>query len=411
MVHVSQRIADYIRRHRLSYILSTRSNGVSRREYVQGRIVIAVMFCAAILTCPLAISGREGDVLPAADMAEFRTGIESIYYNQLSSVPGAFVVKHLAESSESDLGNGTAQMSVSDHISNCEVFEDNNIILPDQFCGQFVEIVLAGIGDCLMETSDFNPLPIPLTASLLTSGQNPLFVFESTEFLAKKFGILDRGSVGKHGEAVYTEVYSYGLPGFRQRQNIFIETERDEVFPGRFLDYRNCRGITFEFSAPSDVKPSKTRNCQPFIRIIIFERRLGVFGRLPVSFSFENRVFAGLAEEVCVRGIEMPQSLLGWNAGNLIEPHCFRRLFPRGEHGACLSVGDGFLFVVPGIRSDFQSPVVYVTAAAEDLFKVVGLFCGRVKSECVPNLHATKTLYINLAVNQIQEVGGNSSVA
>ena len=70
MVHVSQRIADYIRRHRLSYVLSTRSNGVSRREYVQGRIVIAVMFCAAILTCPLAISGREGDVLPAADMAE-----------------------------------------------------------------------------------------------------------------------------------------------------------------------------------------------------------------------------------------------------------------------------------------------------------------------------------------------------
>ena len=147
MVHVSQRIADYIRRHRLSYILSARSDGVSRREYVFGRIVVAVMLCAAILACPFAVAESELIVFPATDMAEFRAGEKSINCNQLSSIPSAFVIEHLAESAKTDFRYCPAQATISDHVFHSEVFENDHVILSDQFYGQFIEKVFARIGD------------------------------------------------------------------------------------------------------------------------------------------------------------------------------------------------------------------------------------------------------------------------
>ena len=70
MVHVSQRIADYIRRHRLSYVLSTRFDGMSCRKYIKCCIVIAIMVCAAYRANPFSISKGKGIVLEPADVAE-----------------------------------------------------------------------------------------------------------------------------------------------------------------------------------------------------------------------------------------------------------------------------------------------------------------------------------------------------
>lgn len=70
MVHASQRIAGGIRRYPWSYILSTRSDGVSRREYITCCVLITVVFCAAILTYPLAITKGKPGVLESVDMAE-----------------------------------------------------------------------------------------------------------------------------------------------------------------------------------------------------------------------------------------------------------------------------------------------------------------------------------------------------
>ena len=409
MVHVSQRIADYIRRHRLSYVLSTRFDGMSCRKYIKCCIVIAIMVCAAYRANPFSVSKGKGIVLEPADVAELGTGIESVNYNQFLAIPGTFIVEHLSEGVKTYLGDCPAQFTVSDHVTDGEVFKNDHIILEDQTCCQFVEKILTGVGDGFIQSGNLDTLSVPSSTAFLPSGKDPLFFPQLIQLNGKEPGVLYYLTGRETRKAFYPEVNAYRFTGLGQELNIFIEAEGNKVFPRRFLDYRNRCGITLEVSAPSDFQLTESGDSEASIVAVPFECAFRIFGRLSSSFPFEPGILPCFTEEIIESGLQVPECLLGRNAGYFIEPYSFGITFPACEHGACLTVGDGFFLVGPRIGFDMESPVVHITAASEDSFEVIYLIQGGVESKGISYFHNHISLYINLAVNCLKEANGNSS--
>ena len=409
MVHVSQRIADYIGRHRLSYVLSTRFDGMSCRKYIKCCIVIAVMVCTAYWATPFTISKGEGIVLKPADMAELGAGIESVYYNQFLTIPRTFIIEHLPEGVKTYLGDCPAQFTVSDHVADSEVFENDHVILSDQSYCQFVEIILAGVGDRFMYPGNLDTLSVPSYTAFLSSGKDPLFLSQLIQLNRKESGIFYYLSGRETRKTFYPEVNAYRFTGLGQELNIFIEAEGNKVFPGRFLDYRSRCGITLEVSAPSNFQLTESGDSEAFIDAVPFECAFRIFGRLPSSFLFEPGVLPGFTEEIIESGLQMPKGLLGRDTGYFIEPYGFGVTFPACEHGTCLPVGDGFFLVGPCVGFNMKSPVIHIAAASEDSFEVICLVHGRVESEDIPDFHAYNILYGYMVVNYLKEGKGNSS--
>lgn len=399
MVHVSQRTADYIRRHRLSYILSTRFDGMSCRKYIKCCVVISVMVCTALWANPFAVSKGQGIVFATADVAEFGAGIESIDYSQFFPVPGTFVAEHLSERIETYFRDSAAEFPVSDHVADSKVFDRDNIIISDQPCCEFIQVILPGISNGFVKLCHLEPLPGIPGASFLSSGENALLSFQDFHLRRQEARVLYNLPSGESSKAFYPEIDTHRLSGFRQGQNIFIEAESNKVFPGRILGYRNRTGGTLEVSAPSDFQLSESGDCEVFINSIILESRSGIFSGLFVSFLFELGILPGFTEEVIISRLEMSESLLGRDTGDFVQPYGFSITLPACKHGAGLIIRDRFPLAGPCVRFNTESTVIYIPAASEDFFEMVCLISRRVKPVCISELHGLVDGFFEYNVN------------
>lgn len=88
----SMRVANVSNRHR-AYTLSTDCCGKPCRQYVPGRVYIAVMVGFALRTRPLSFGKRHGGFYVAAVRAALARWIPSVDTYQIAPIPQGFVLK------------------------------------------------------------------------------------------------------------------------------------------------------------------------------------------------------------------------------------------------------------------------------------------------------------------------------
>lgn len=398
MVYVSQRIADCIRRYRLSYFLSTYFNGVSRHKYVYCCIMVSIMFFAANRAYPSPISKSQRIIFESTTVTEFGTWEKTINDNQFFSVPISFVIQHLSERIETNLGNSSTQFPVSNHITNCQILNGNNIIIFNQAGSQLIQVIFPRVSNEFMDTSNFNTLPVPSITSILSARKNTLFFFQLLHFNRQESRIFNCVTIGKNSQTLNAKINTNTVPGFWQGLYVFIKNERYKVFPRRLLGYRNRCGITCKLSTPFNFKLAKTRDFELFIYRIPFESTFCIFSRLFASFLFESRVTTLFPEIISKSGLQMSESLLSGYTGNFIQPDSFRVIFPSSKQSTCFTIVDRFLFFLPSFRSDRQSSVINISATPKHFFKMFNLYVSWIESIRISNFHEDSVLKIEIDV-------------
>ena len=122
--------------------------------------------------------------------------------------------------------------------------------------------------------------------------------------------------------------------------------------------------------------------------VAIPECRPGVLRRRP---GFLPRLVPGVAglllPESGVCGLQVPQGLLERDAGYLVEVAEVVGVFPLGQHGGGLEVGDVFVPLVPRRGAGLEGEVPYLADAAEGPGQFGGLLRGRVEAVFACLLH------------------------
>ena len=104
-------------------------------------------------------------------------------------------------------------------------------------------------------------------------------------------------------------------------------------------------------------------------------------------FIAKLRVVGSFVEEVTERGLKVSQRLLCWHARDFVQPLRFRLFLQQGQGGTRGFVEHTFPFGVVTIGTQFQAPVVHITASAECACKRFSLLIAGVKPELKPKLH------------------------
>ena len=399
-VHVSQESATGSRSSTLSYLSSTRRHRVSLGHIkIFCCIFISIMMGATFGAIPFTnIEGQRLNDVPT-NRTHFAGWEESIDRFQKFSVPVTFVRDHLTKHPHSYISNCPGKTMIGCHAADIQIFNANLIEVPHQVGSEFMQSVGSTVGDMLVQLRNFDSLSLPPSTAFLAPRKNALQSCQLGEITAEMPWVCDAFSVGQSCETIDTKIDPNSLPGFRQFLDCFVEAEGDKVMPGRFLGYRNRSGHTFEVSAPMDIEATEAGKDKVFIVCVPFESADRVFRGLPVSFLFERRIASSFGPEIEESSLKMAETLLNRDTGCFSQPFCFHLFFQNSELGGSVVITDSFLLSSPGLGTDVQCPVVYVTAAAEDFGEFQSLGIGGIESESISCLHTNIVHCVRLKVN------------
>ena len=136
------------------------------------RIAVPVVVCPTHRTGPL--PDREVfriRVLVPAAAAQLATGEECANLNDLLVLPSRLILQLPAELAPGSICDGLGQGMVSHHPLNIEALYTDDVIVPDQLSGQFMEVVIPLIGYLLMQSGHLKTSLLPVPAALWFSGQ------------------------------------------------------------------------------------------------------------------------------------------------------------------------------------------------------------------------------------------------
>ena len=106
--------------------------------------------------------------------AQLAAGVESPHLNQLFMLPGSLVLQLPGQLSPGGICDRLGKLMVGHHAFDIEAFHAEDVILPDQLSGQFVQIVLPAVGNVLMLAGQAETGLLPVAAALWFSGQPAL---------------------------------------------------------------------------------------------------------------------------------------------------------------------------------------------------------------------------------------------
>lgn len=361
--------------------------GMSFRIYILCGVFISIMPHAAFGAIPFSDSqGQSFNDMPAV-ITPFRRGEEAVHHTQFLPVPGTFVGQHAAKSAHANIGKRTGKAMILHHAVNVQVLDGDKIKTPYQVRSDLVQIIRSTVSDVLLNAGNVQSCLLPSTASLGPAGKRLLSLSQFAQGLAEISHVGYVLPIGQRGKAIDAEINADALAGLRQGLNFFIKTERDEVFPGRFLDYRYRRGFTLKRPAPMDIKPAKTSNTKVAIVTIPLEGAAGVFSRLLTPLLFENWIFIFPVKKPTEGSLQMPEGLLNGDARCFVQPSCSFFLFQRSKQRRCFMVADALMFLEPCIDAKAEKIIVDKAARAKDAGRHGGLLFRWVKTIAVSDFH------------------------
>ncbi len=385
---------------------STRRHGLPGRQNVLRCVHITIMLLAALWASPLAAT----QIQFLQDVPAIRTPlagrVESIDLAQLTSVPLALVLEHRQEFAEGRIGDRAGKVVVLDHASHVEVLDGDYVETPDKIGGYFVEVVPAGVCNPGVKPSHMESLYRPALRAFRLAGKIVLGPGKTTLGLHQGFRILDLLAGREGSQSRDPEVDTDCLVNRSELLDLLIDAKSDEVSVRRVLDYRDGRGDRLEAPGPADFEPSYAGKCEILISGVPLGRGSRVFSGLIVGLLLETGILGPLLEEVYKGCLEVPECLLGRDAGNLVEPGILRGLLEGGKHGARFVISHRDAVLEVGIGTHPKSPVVDVAAGSEDADQLFLLLVGRIETKTISNLHGDTVYPVNRKVNN---KGGDAS--
>lgn len=119
-------------------------------------------------------------VLVPTAAAQLAAGEEGPYLHQGLMLPGRLVLELAGQLTPRGVSNGLGQLVIFEHAAYIETLHADDIVVPDQLCGELMQVVLPAVGNVLMLAGQAETGLLPVTAALWLSGQPPL---ENSELL------------------------------------------------------------------------------------------------------------------------------------------------------------------------------------------------------------------------------------
>lgn len=351
------------------------------------------MMCATLRAIPFPDMKWQPLENESAGMTPFTGWEESISEANPFSIHAAFVFDHCTKGAQRSIGQTKGQSVIPDHIPYRQVLHADHVKPAHQAGRDFMQAIHAAVGYPGVEPSNPKALSIPSAATLYSPGKNALSSGESRTFIGQEAGIGDSFPVGERCQAVDAQVYPDHLSGLRRMFHWFVEAQCHEIAPGTILGYRNCGWHTRELSGPTDFQSADLGYCEIPVLFIPLEGTAGVFSALLPAFRFERGIVATLLKEGPEACLKMPEDLLGWNAGNLIQPGMVILLLEQRQFSRGFMVANGLACLIR-IGPQAQTPIIDVPASPERPGQRTALLVGGIETESVANLHIKNLTHV-----------------
>jgi len=384
LVDASQNIAFACRSTHWSYKFSTSFNRLSagKLKNVFRCVLVSVVMLSALYAVKLPNIQRHFFVDVTAGTTPLAAWKEPVSHAQFTAIPITFVSQHSPKLSETGTTNMFGEVSVLDHSTHVQILDCQHVEPSHQIRCEFVQCVLAAVGDLGVQPCYLQPLLIPSATALDTPGKNPLQSCQPCGVTGSVSRVCNPIAVTQRSEPTDSQVNPDHASGLGERGlGWFIQTKTHEVTTGTVLDYRDRAWRARETATPFDVKLTDFGNCEAAVGRIPFESCSGIIRALLPMFGRELWVSCSFCEEIGKRSLQMSQSLLLRNAGRLTQESKF-----FGFSVFCPSRTAGIVIYrlasLETVRTEAQSEIVCVSDATEFTRQLPRLAVCRVTSEC-----------------------------
>ena len=387
LVDVSTGLASASRSPKRSYKSSTSRFRLSGGQEILRRVFVAVVVYAAFGTGKLADIQRHSFVNVPASRASFAAGEEPIRNANLFPVPCSLVLQHRPEHSEAGTRNVLGEAVVSDHATHVQILDCQNIEPANQISRQFVQAILATVGNVRLMLGDFQLLPMPSTASFDTAGKYPLQSSQLASVPHRVSRVGDPSPVGQGCQPRYSKIDPDLLARLGECEfGWFIQTKAYEISPTSVLGYRDRCWRTRELAAPLDVQATELGNAEILVFGIIVKCGNGICCTLFPVLGMELGILRSLGEKVTESCLQVAQRLLLGNTGRFFQER-ERRVVPMFSPSLATGVVVNGDSILEAGCSQVQGEIVSMPGAAELFGDLSLLATSRIDPKCHSLFH------------------------
>ena len=296
-----------------SYVRSTDNHCESRSKYVFPSIYVSIdVFGIAARAIPSTNTQRQLIHHKSAMVTTFTAREKAVNLDQFFAVPFAFILKLTKHLPPSSIGDRPSKLAVTNHISNCQVFNSNQVVTIDQISSQLMQKIGTSIFNFGVYPSYFKSCFISVIRAF---GFPTQFLLRNSKLLiqlVKMLWITYFQSFASGQQSRDTYINAYLFFGLWQDFNTkIIYQQRNKPSTRRFELNCNSRWITpsrqesrpyyiqwlFTFSKPKSV-------------VFVLKSRLGKFSRTAIAFSFKPWILSSFTPDICKSLLQMSETLL-----------------------------------------------------------------------------------------------------
>ncbi|HZF39569.1 MAG TPA: hypothetical protein VE715_12145, partial [Blastocatellia bacterium] len=267
---------------------------------------------------------------------------------------------------ERRINNMLSKIVVLNHPGHVQSFDKDRLVLADDLRGEFLKRVPAGVTDFGVQFSYFKSGLLPIVAVLDLARQTALKSLQSLFAPEQWARIFEFIAVAGRGQRLDAYIYAdFGFDLLEQLDSGFNE-DADKIASARIPADRQAQQLCIfgKRAAPSDIQRLGLLG-ESDLAVPKCEGIGGVASRLARSSRFEGWILRPFLEEIREGCIEIAQRLLKDNRTDLGKKDFLRRLLPFSEFGCGVVIANGFLLLLPGGSTIFQSLIVNIASAAE----------------------------------------------
>ena len=383
-----------------SFRSSPRSSGMSCRQNILCRVFVPVVAGLTRRAIPLSNGQRQRPNNVTTDATSFTRRKESINQFKFFSVPNAFVLQHTSEHRQGSIRQATCQAVILKHPTQIKILNTDDVKSSNDVSSYFVQVVSASISDVGMDLSNPKLCSFPAIASFDSSRQDTLRPHQFPFGILQMFRVGNSLTIRQSSQSRNTNINSDGFSSLRKFANRLIQCHGHEVSFSTILGYRDRTGITCERPGQVDMQLPKLCNKQVSISRIPFKSRSSILSGLLSSLLFERGIVSSFFKKVFICGLKMAKGLLNRNTRYFIQPGVLRLCFKdrkstrRGVVVDCLSTFET-------VTTEFERPIIDVSARSEGSRKLLPLLISWVHSKFIFRLHKNSIPFVRSLVKLI----------
>lgn len=307
-----------------------------------------------------------------------------------SSIACGFVFQLLDGHSNACIGKAFGKVVVFNHASKVQILNVNRVESLDYVCREFVDSILAAVGNLLMDFGNRKLCSQSPLRSFLLLCQSALKSGKLLRILVGILGVLDSLIIRERCKTGYSKVNPDGFSGLWEHLVMNLDNKRSKILTSGILLDGYGRWIRRQLTGPLDFHLPNLGKRQRSGCRIERESGFGVFGRLRPTLLLEGRVICPFFKEIHKSRLKVSQSLLKWDTRNIIQPFAVFLLLVFSQLLTGLGIGNSLAILVSS-RPQIQTPVVNHAHTTKRLSQRFALLVSWVDAVVVTKFHVSHT--------------------